>query len=213
MRIVEEDIKNLILWREKKDKNALNKLVDNNIGLVIFFANIYANRFLYGGLTFEELKSAGIEGLIKAINHYDYTDDTNAFSTYIGLSIRRAIAREIDKYNKHSHVLSLDQKISRNEEDESLRIEDVVGTDSEEVSNTAMSSIKSDIIKEVLSCLTPKEQEVIILRYGLNGEEKNLVEIAEMLNCTKQSIFKNEKNALLKLSKQKSIKKLKDFIE
>lgn len=206
MRIDENDIKNLILWREKKDKNALNKLIDNNIRLVFFFVNKYIDN----GLTLEELKSAGIEGLLKGINHYDYTGDTNAFSTYIGLSIKRTIEREIDKYNKHSHVISLDQKIGENEDGEILKIEDIVGTDIEDVEKKVISSFQNNIIKDILKQLTPREQAVIILRYGV--EEMSQVEIAEMFNCTRQAVSDREKSALKKLRHPNNIKKLKDFI-
>lgn len=208
MRIVKKDIENLILWREKNDENALVDLINNNIKLVFFFAN----KFLDNGLTFEELTSAGIEGLLKAINHYDYTDDTNAFSTYIGLSIKRTIEREVNRYEKHTHVLSLEQAIIKKyDEDEILKIEEVIGTDPEQVVEEAMSNIKNTVIKDILKQLTPKEQAVIILRYGI--EEKSLAEIAEMFNCTRQAVYDREKSALKKLRHPKNIERLRDFID
>ncbi len=62
---VEETRKCLRAWREFADRDALEVLTVCNGGLVVFIAKKYLGR----GLTFDELKSAGNEGLLNAINN------------------------------------------------------------------------------------------------------------------------------------------------
>lgn len=67
-RLTLDETKNyLIAWKEFSDKKALETLVICNGGLVHFLARKYLEK----GLTFEELKSAGNEVLLKAINKFD----------------------------------------------------------------------------------------------------------------------------------------------
>lgn len=65
---LEETKKCLIAWREFNDKDALTLLFMCNSGLVGFIAK----KYLSSGLTFDELVSAGNEGLLNAINKFDY---------------------------------------------------------------------------------------------------------------------------------------------
>lgn len=81
---LEQTKKLLIAWRELKDKEAFHLLAISNSGLVGSIAKKYIGK----GLTFEELNSAGNEGLIRAINKFDYENRAmEGFSTYIGTAI------------------------------------------------------------------------------------------------------------------------------
>ena len=66
------------------------------------------------------------------------------------------------------------------------------------------SIIRRERIDELLSVLTPKEKEVIKLRFGLaeeEGEGKTLREIGERFNVTRERIRQIEAEALQKLKK------------
>ena len=59
---------------------------------------------------------------------------------------------------------------------------------------------REERIEELLSVLTPKEREVIRLRFGLDGKEgRTLREIGEIFNLTRERIRQIETEALRKL--------------
>ncbi len=198
-------------WRELGDKDALTLLVVSNGGLIGFFAKKYSGE----GVTFEELVSAGNEGLVRAINKFNYQErDIRGFSTYISTAIENSMRYELRKYNKHSHVLSFDQPIGQNKDGDDLRIEDIVGTDAEEMIENIISEMKTDIVREALKSLTSREQQIILLRYGFDdAHKKTLEEIAQIFGCSKQAISKQEQKALIKMRHPRNTKKLKDFLD
>ena len=74
--------------------------------------------------------------------------------------------------------------------------------------------VSSDILQidtnKMLECLSPKERDVLTLRYGLdkNGNERTLEEVSNYFNVTRERIRQIENRAiskLKKLTKQKSI--------
>lgn len=198
-------------WRELADEEALEVLTICNGGLVGFFAKKYLGK----GLTFEELQSAGNEGLINAINKFDYNERAiEGFSSYISIAIENQMKMELRKYKKHSHVLSFDHPIGQNKDGDELKIEDLVGTDAEQLIEDVISEMKIDIVREALQCLTSRERQIILLRYGLDDTHKKTQdEIAEIFGCSKSLIAKQEKKALIKMRHPRNTKKLKDFIE
>ena len=208
---LEETKKCLRAWREFSDKEALEVLMVCNGGLVVFFVKKYLGK----GLTFDELKSAGDEGLLRAINKFDYKErEIEKFSSYISVAIENQIRIELKKYNKHSHVLSFDQPIGQNKDGDEMTIEDLIGTDANQLIEDVISEMKIDIVRDALQCLTSRERQIILLRYGLDDTHKKTQdEIAEIFGCSKSLIAKQEKKALSKMRHPRNTKKLKDFIE
>ena len=208
---LEETKKCLRAWRDFSDKEALEVLMVCNGGLVVFFVKKYLGK----GLTFDELKSAGDEGLLRAINKFDYKErEIEKFSSYISVAIENQIRIELKKYNKHSHVLSFDQPIGQNKDGDEMTIEDLIGTDANQLIEDVISEMKIDIVRDALQCLTSRERQIILLRYGLDDTHKKTQdEIAEIFGCSKSLIAKQEKKALIKMRHPRNTKKLKDFIE
>lgn len=198
-------------WRDFADKEALETLMIRNGGLVVFFAKKYLGK----GLTFEELQSAGNEGLLNAINKFDYKERAiEGFSSYISIAIENKMRMELKKYNKHSHVLSFDQPISKNKEGDEMKIEDLVGSDAEQLIEDVISEMKIDIVREALQCLTSREQQIILMRYGFDeAHKKTQDEVAEIFGCSRTAIANQEKKALVKMRHPRNTRKLKDFIE
>jgi RNA polymerase sporulation-specific sigma factor len=206
---LDETKKYLKAWRELSDKDALETLIVCNSGLVGFLAK----KYLGNGLTFEELKSAGFEGLLNAINKFDY-NEIEYFSSYISVAIENRMKNELRMYNKHSHVLSFNQPIGQNKDGEELKIEDLVGTDAEQLIDDVIIEMKIDIVREALNCLTSREKQIILLRFGLDEVHRRTQdEVAEIFGCSKRTIAYQEQKALIKMRHPKNTKKLKDFID
>ena len=62
--------------------------------------------------------------------------------------------------------------------------------------------------------LTPREQRVIILRYGLaDGRQRTLEEVGKEFNVTRERIRQIEAKALRKLRQPSRSKKLRDYLD
>src|SRR5699024_4491257 len=67
---------------------------------------------------------------------------------------------------------------------------------------------------DVLNTLTPREQEVLILRFGLDdGSPRTLEQVGNMFDLTRERIRQIEAKALQKLRHPSRSKKIKDFLD
>ena len=67
---------------------------------------------------------------------------------------------------------------------------------------------------EVLKTLTPREEKVLRLRFGLeDGRSRTLEEVGKEFNVTRERIRQIEAKALRKLRHPSRSKKLKDFLD
>lgn len=206
----EETLRTLNLYRKTQDQEALELLVVSNMGLVGYFVKLYLNT----GIDYDDLKSAGTIGLINAINKFDVEKPIEAFSSYISRGIDNQIKQEIRKQKKHKGVMSLDAPIGHNKDGDDMTIEDIVGTDEEQLFNDVILGFKVEIVREALQSLTYREQQIILLRYGLDdAHRKTQEEVAELFDCSKTTILKQEQKALVKMRHPKNTRKLKDFID
>ncbi len=90
-------------------------------------------------------------------------------------------------------------------------IEDV---NSEAPSDTAESNILRSQLMKVLDTLTPREEKVLRMRYGLDDNRpKTLEEVGKEFNVTRERIRQIEAKALRKLRHPNRTKKLKDFMD
>ncbi len=88
----------------------------------------------------------------------------------------------------------------------------------DEKTMTPSDSVAFTMLKEklltVLDTLTPREEKVLRLRYGLDdGKPRTLEEVGKEFNVTRERIRQIEAKALRKLRHPSRSKKLKDFIE
>ena len=69
-------------------------------------------------------------------------------------------------------------------------------------------------VQEVVGTLTPREQKVLILRFGLeDGRSRTLEEVGREFSITRERIRQIEAKALRKLRHPSRSKKLKDYLE
>jgi RNA polymerase primary sigma factor len=72
-----------------------------------------------------------------------------------------------------------------------------------------------DVTDSALQTLSPREQEIVRMRYGLNdnGKEYTLQEVGEMFQVTRERIRQIEEKALLKLRSPYRSSKLREFAD
>ena len=127
-------------------------------------------------------------------------------AAYLGCSVERV--REIQKIAQDP--VSLETPIGE-EEDSHLGdfIEDHTSQSPSEVAEGNM--LKEQLI-QVLNTLTPREEKVLRLRYGLDDSHpRTLEEVGKEFNVTRERIRQIEAKALRKLRHPNRLKKLKDF--
>jgi len=80
--------------------------------------------------------------------------------------------------------------------------------------DAASKQLLKEQIDEVLSCLTPREQRVLVLRFGLeDGRSRTLEEVGQEFKVTRERIRQIEAKALRKLRHPSRSRKLKDYLE
>ena len=81
-------------------------------------------------------------------------------------------------------------------------------------SDVASHTMLKEQLAEVLSTLTPREEKVLRLRFGLeDGRSRTLEEVGKEFNVTRERIRQIEAKALRKLRHPSRSKKFKDFLE
>ncbi|MBQ2714977.1 MAG: sigma-70 family RNA polymerase sigma factor, partial [Clostridia bacterium] len=90
-------------------------------------------------------------------------------------------------------------------------IEDYNATSPSDMAETNM--LKEHLV-QVLSTLTPREEKVLRLRYGIDDSHpRTLEEVGKEFNVTRERIRQIEAKALRKLRHPNRTKRLKDFLE
>ena len=125
------------------------------------------------------------------------------------MGITEEKVREIQKISQDT--ISLDTPVGE-EEDSNLGkfLQDENATNPSDSATILM--LKEQLL-EVLNTLTPREQKVIMLRYGIDdGHPRTLEEVGKEFNVTRERIRQIEAKALKKLKHPSRSKKLKDFL-
>ena len=91
----------------------------------------------------------------------------------------------------------------------------IVSSDESPEDIATKENMKQDINNLLISCnLKPRERDILILRYGLDGKEPmTLVEIGKIYNLTRERVRQIESNALKKIRKSNFVKRLVDYTE
>ena len=99
------------------------------------------------------------------------------------------------------------------QEDDSYLGDFLEDTNSLSPSEVAENKMLKEILIKVLQTLTPREQKVIRLRYGIDdGRQRTLEEVGKEFNVTRERIRQIEAKALRKLRHPSRSKKLKDYL-
>ncbi|MEG2382244.1 MAG: RNA polymerase sigma factor RpoD [Oscillospiraceae bacterium] len=99
------------------------------------------------------------------------------------------------------------------EEEDSHLGDFIPDEDASEPSEAASFTLLKEQLKTVLSTLTPREEKVLRLRFGIeDGRTRTLEEVGKEFNVTRERIRQIEAKALRKLRHPSRSKKLRDFL-
>lgn len=164
-----------------------NQLIRANLRLVVSIAKKYVStqEALF------ELVSEGNESLMRAIEKFDYSFG-NKFSTYATWAIKKNFARAYNNRVRQDSRFrtSHDETLDKAPEMRSNPYLDVAAQEQHEAD-----------VSKILACLSDREREIVVKRFGLTGEApaQTLQEVGADLGVTKERIRQIEKRALVKL--------------
>ena len=178
------------------DEQARSTLIEHNLRLVVFISRRFENT----GIPLEDLISIGTIGLIKAVGTFD-PDKKIKMATYASRCIENEILMFLRKTSKLRLEVSLDEPLKTDWDGNGLLLSDVLGTRPDTVSVNLDKEIERDILRDALSHLTPREKQIIILRFGLGGQqERTQKEVADLLGISQSYISRLEKRILSRLN-------------
>lgn len=110
-------------------------------------------------------------------------------------------------------TFSLETPIARNQKDSNATLGSFIVWDGESPEDTAMKSLLREDLENVLNTLTPRERDVIRMRYGFDdGRTKTLEEIGALFEVTRERIRQIEAKALRKLRHPSRNAVLRDYV-
>ena len=128
----------------------------------------------------------------------------------VGMNMSVERVREIMKISQEP--VSLETPIG--EEEDSHLGDFIPDEDAPAPSERAAYTLLREQLMEVLQTLTPREQKVLRLRFGLSdGRARTLEEVGKEFNVTRERIRQIEAKALRKLRHPSRSKKLRDYID
>jgi len=178
--------------------DAKNKLIEHNLRLVVYLSKKYENT----KVDLEDLVSIGTIGLIKGINTYKVGKNIK-LATYASRCIDNEILMYLRKNKKRNLDISLEDSLSYDQEGNELRLEDILGTDKDLVSNELENKdLKIALINEI-NKLPNRDKQIMKLRYGLFGsDEMTQKELARKLNISQSYISRIEKKVIKKIKEK-----------
>ncbi len=183
-----------------QEKEAKALLIEHNLRLVVYIAKKFDNT----GVGVEDLISIGTIGLIKAINTFDPVKKIK-LATYASRCIENEILMYLRRNSKTKMEVSIDEPLNVDWDGNELLLSDILGTDDDVISRHLEDEVEITLLGKAISKLSPREQTIIKLRFGLNsseGREKTQKEVADLLGISQSYISRLEKRIMKRLKKE-----------
>lgn len=190
----EKEYELVLAFQNNNDISAKSKLIEHNLRLVMYIAK----RFESNKLDLQDLVSVGSIGLIKAVDSYR-VDKNIKLATYASRCIENEILMYLRKANKSINDLSLDDSLVSDDEGNNLTLGELIPDNKLAYDELELNDQKTYLI-ESINNLSPREKQIMCMRYGLNGyDELTQKEVADLMNISQSYISRLEKKILHKL--------------
>ena len=197
----ENEEKMYVELMEAGDPCARDILIERNLRLVAHIARKYTGP----NTSAEDLISIGTIGLIKAIHTYT-SKKAARLATYAARCIENEILMSIRTSKKNKQEVSISLPIGTDKDGNEISLNDILGTDPDEIiDNLNLKFQIQALYRAIDQALTQREKQIILLRYGLEGQTpKTQREIASIMGISRSYVSRIEKKALSKLKDQLS---------
>lgn len=177
------------------DKRARDKIIEHNLRLVSHIIRKYYASYEYP----DELLSIGSLGLIKAVDSFK-SDFGTRFATYGARCVQNEILMFFRSRKKLANEVSINDTIDVDKDGNPLTYLDIISVE-ESIEADLDLKVHIERIRELVdTVLSPREKEIVVLRYGLKGyEPRTQREVAKHLGISRSYVSRIEKRALEKM--------------
>ena len=184
------------------DESVREGLIEHNLRLVVYIARKFENT----GVGVEDLISIGTIGLIKAVGTFDAGKKIK-LATYASRCIENEILMYLRRHSRTRMEVSLDEPLNVDWDGNELLLSDVMGTEPDLVGRELERETDRALLREAISRLTPREQKIMQMRFGLDGcKERTQREVADELGISQSYISRLEKRIIKRLRGEISAK-------
>ena len=193
--LTEEEERYYLDLAQNGDLEARNVLIERNLRLVAHIMKKYYAQTADQ----EDLISIGTIGLIKGITTFDPSKGAR-LATYAARCVENEILMYFRAQRKSAQDVSLFDYIETGADGAPLELMDVVSEDFDLLEQVSSREMAQQLRRAVDSCLTDQERQVILLRYGLDGQTpKRQREVADITGISRSYVSRIEKRSLQKL--------------
>ncbi len=185
------------IMQELRDGNDSHRemLVVHNLRLVVYIAKKFETKTT----STEDLVSIGSIGLMKAVKTFNPKKNIK-LATYASRCIENEILMYLRKVNNMKNELSFDEPLSVDWDGNELTLRDVLGTEPDDVYEELEYDDEKKLLMRAVNMLPEKEKNLMIKRFGLNGErEHTQKQLADSMGISQSYISRLEKRILEKI--------------
>lgn len=190
-KLSDEELNNYFLDMKNGDYSAREKIIEHNLSFVIYEVN---SKFSNTLCDKDDLVSAGIIGLIKAIDNYDGTKNSK-FATYASKCIDNEIRMSLRNVRKHLNLLRLDDYVNCVSDTTFVELL----CDEKDFFENVFTKEEYEIVRKIISELPLKEKIIVEMYFGFNGRKYTQVEIAKEVNISQSYLSRVIKDILNKI--------------
>ena len=193
--LTEEEERRYLELAKNGDLEARNVLIERNLRLVAHIMKKYYAQTADQ----EDLISIGTIGLIKGITTFDPSKGAR-LATYAARCVENEILMYFRSQRKSAQDVSLSDYIDTGADGAPLALMDMVAEDCDLLEQICSREMAQQLHRALDGCLTEQEKQVIVLRYGLDGQPpKRQREVAQITGISRSYVSRIEKKALEKL--------------
>ncbi|MBE5906994.1 MAG: sigma-70 family RNA polymerase sigma factor [Lachnospiraceae bacterium] len=191
-----EEEQEYIKRMKQGDEKARNILIERNLRLVAHIAKKYQSQ----EESLEELISIGIFGLMKAVMTYN-DEKGSKLATYSARCIENELFMYFRSKKKRARDVSLYEQIGTDKEGNQLQFVDVIESEEPDLAYIVEQKNMYEQLQNVMpGILTKREQYVINMRYGLQGQSPmTQQQVSKLHTISRSYVSRLEKHALEKL--------------
>lgn len=174
---------------------ARDKLITHNMRLVVHIAKKYSKNDL------DDLISIGSIGLIKGVESFS-SDKGTTLATYLARCIENEILMTLRANKRYQNTVYLNSTLGVDNDGNEYTLMDVLAIKEDSVFHQAeMSILRQNLLNIIYEHLTPREQKIILMRYGLLEGTVPMTQLqtAKKLGISRSYISRIESRALDKI--------------
>ena len=179
------------------DSRAREPLIVHNLRLVVYIAK----KFDSPGAGTEDLISIGTIGLIKAVNTFS-PEKNIKLATYASRCIENEILMYLRKSSQLKNEVSIDEPLNTDRDGNELLLCDILGSDAEDINRNLEQEMERRMVLREVARLGGREEQIMELRFGLNGNrEHTQKQVAQLLGISQSYISRLEKKIIRQLKR------------